>query len=80
MELNHNNIQKLARAHVDQIVRSVKENKSSLIVELHRFDRDRVRNRIECIKDLQRAIDQEVWCQVMELRDYRSDRADWVLF
>jgi hypothetical protein len=79
MRLKCENIKKLARYHIAKIVQSVQENRTSLIVELHRFNRDRVRERIECIKDLQREIDQEVWCEVVTMKNYRSDRAGWVL-
>ena len=77
--LSHCNIKKLAKNHVDRIVRNARANRTSLIVELHRFERDRVRDRIEIIRDIQSAIDTAVWVEVVNMRDYRSDRADWVL-
>ena len=79
MELKCENIKKLAQYHITKIIQSVQENRTSLIVELHRFNRDRVRERLEIIRDIQSQIDQEVWCEVVTMKNYRSDRAGWVL-
>jgi hypothetical protein len=79
MRLKCENIKKLAQYHIEKIVQSVQENRTSLIVELHRFNRDRIRERLEIIRDIQSQIDQEVWCEVVTMKNYRSDRAGWVL-
>jgi hypothetical protein len=78
-DLSDCNIRKLAKNHADRIVSNARANRTSLIVELHRFERDRVRDRIEIIRDIQSAINTAVWIEVVNMRDYRSDRADWVL-
>ena len=79
MELKCENIKKLARYYIAKIIQSAEENRTSLIIELHRFNRDRVRDRLEIIRDIQSQIDQEVWCEIVTMKNYRSDRAGWVL-
>jgi hypothetical protein len=79
MRLKCENIKKLAQCHIAKIVQSAEKNRTSLIVELHRFNRDRVRDRLEIIRDIQSQIDQEVWAEIVSLKNYRSDSADWVL-
>jgi hypothetical protein len=79
MRLKCENIKKLAQCHIARIVQSAKENRTSLIIELYRFNRDRVRDRLEIIRDIQSQIDQEVWSEIVTMKNYRSDRADWIL-
>jgi hypothetical protein len=50
-----------------------------LIVELYRYQADRDFNRIDAIRDIQSAIDQEVWCEIVNRKEFRSDSADWIV-
>jgi hypothetical protein len=72
-------IKAVADQYVADIDRAVRVNKTSTIVELYRFQADRNRNRIEVIRAVQCAIDQEVWCEIVNRPDFRSDAAGWVV-
>jgi hypothetical protein len=72
-------IKRIADQYVADIDRAVRVNKTSEIVELYRFQADRDRNRIEVIRDIQWAIDQEVWCEIVNRPTFRSDAAGWVI-
>ena len=72
-------IKEIAMKYVADIDRAVQVNRSSTIVELYRFQAQRDRNRLEVIRDIQWMIDQEVWCEIVNRADFRSDSAGWVL-
>jgi|688.fasta_scaffold213155_3 hypothetical protein len=69
----------IAKRYVERIDRAVRINRTSLIVELYRYQADRDFNRIDAIRDIQSAIDQEVWCEIVNRKEFRSDSADWIV-
>jgi hypothetical protein len=72
-------INEIAIGYVADIDRAVRVNRSSTIVELYRWQAERDRNRIEVIRDIQWAIDQAVWVEIVNRKDFRSDSANWVI-
>lgn len=73
-------LQRIADKIADRIRAAARLNRTSLIVELYRFDRMRRGSRPYACAESFDQINQAVWVNIVNDPQFRSDRAGWVLF
>lgn len=73
-------LQRIAKKIADGIRAAARLNRTGLIVELYRFDRMRRNSRPSAWGECHDQVTQAVWVEIVNDPQFRSDRADWVLF
>lgn len=69
----------IVKRYADRIREQARVNKTGLIVELYRWNNDRVYNRPHGGLRLYDQVTQGVFVEIVNDPAFRSDRADWVI-